>query len=97
MSYTETHVAEVFGQLMQKLESIGQKTYTYELYKKPYAGYLIRQKIREATFYYPFGTEPRTAKEMYLSLYMACNLLEEVHEQKESEQTQVFAFNRGKR
>lgn len=52
-------------------------------YAPIYGGYVIEEEVEGGGISHPFGCMRRSAREMYLSMYMTCMAIEQMNYQKE--------------
>lgn len=74
MKYTKKEVQGMFNRLCKALE----KENLILDYVSCYGGYVIEEKHEDTSISHPFGCFRRNAKEMYLSMWMATQLLEDI-------------------
>jgi hypothetical protein len=80
MRYTKEEVKLMFGRLakaMRKSTRIGDENRVILDYVSCYGGYVIEQEEKDGGISHPFGCMRRSSKEMYLSMLMAAQALED--------------------
>jgi hypothetical protein len=86
MRYTKSEVRGMFSRLvkaMGKKEDGGNYNGLVLDYAPIYGGYVIEELGPEGGISHPFGSLRRSAKEMYLSMYMTALALEDIKYQKQ--------------
>lgn len=80
MRYTKQEVQGMFGRLVRAMKAKqdqGSHEGLYLDYIGCYGGYVIEEYIKDGGCSHPFGCFRRNAKEMYLSMWMAAQVLED--------------------
>jgi len=78
MKYTKSEVVGMFNRL---LKAVGKAKRGWSLdYVSVYGGYVIEQQEESGGISHPYGPVRRSAKEMYLSMHMAAQALENLGE-----------------
>jgi hypothetical protein len=78
--------AEVRGMFKRLVKAMGEDVERGDLvldYVSHYGGYVIEEISFQGGVSHPFGCVRRTAKEMYLSMYMAVQALEDMRHKQE--------------
>ena len=86
MRTTKADVKGMFSRLvkaMGKLEDAGSYNGLVLDYAPIYGGYVIEELGPEGGCSHPFGCVRRSAREMYLSMHMTAQALEDIKHQKE--------------
>ncbi len=86
MRYSKADVKGMFSRLvraMGKREDAGSYDGLSLDYAPIYGGYVIEELHPDSGINHPFGSLRRSAREMYLSMYMAANALEDLKYRKE--------------
>ncbi len=81
MIYKKSEVVGMFTRLVKALNE--QNNGWYLDYIACYGGYVIEQNLSEGGVSHPFGCMRRSAKEMYLSMYMAAQVAEKLNTRRE--------------
>ncbi len=90
MRYTKSDIKGMFSRLakaMGKREDGGSYNGWYLDYAPIYGGYVIEELHPDSGISHPFGCLRRSAREMYLSMYMAANALENLAWEKQQAQS----------
>lgn len=86
MRYTKQELQGMFGRLVRamnkKVEGVSYDGLGLD-YAACYGGYVIVQYGARGSESHPFGCMRRTAKEMYLSMYMTAQALENIKYEQE--------------
>ena len=90
MRYTKAEIRGMFGRLakaMGKREDAGSYNGLCLDYAPIYGGYVIEELGPEGGCSHPFGSLRRSAREMYLSMHMAAQALENLAWEKQQDES----------
>lgn len=86
MKYTKKEVQGMFTRLakaMNKHIDAGSRNGLSLDYISCYGGYVIEEYTEDGGISHPFGSMRRSAREMYLSMYMTTQALEDIRHKQE--------------
>jgi hypothetical protein len=86
MKYTKKEVQGMFTRLVKAMnKSIdgGSHEGLHLDYASCYGGYVIEEHLKDAGCSHPFGCFRRNSREMYLSMWMATQVLEDIRYKQE--------------